>query len=390
MVSFNWKSRTCRPIGLDIGSNSIKMIQLAVNAGHFTVIAADKVHIEPSVAADWSQHRSCIISGIQEMLAHNPFKGRNVVSCLPNEKLKITSLRIGGSDNSQIEQVLKKEVSYRFGLDPEKDSINYLSAGSVKQGDEIKNELILFAAQNETIRSHIHMLEEAQLRPVAIDTIPCALFRNFERSARRQEEKDTTVVFVDLGMQFTTVVFGRRGEINFIKQIPIGLQKFNEQIAARLGIGINEAETLRNRIHPHAELRSDAHDADTDGAENAPVSCAFDEATRQVVIDAIGSTAEELAKEISLCFRYYTVTFRGKSIERAIFAGGGAYENILLSVLRGQLTVEIEVAQPMRGFDISDVRFDSDRRGMLCEWAVAVGLGLKGCKPAGGDDHERN
>ncbi|MHC4239457.1 MAG: hypothetical protein ACYSUC_06840, partial [Planctomycetota bacterium] len=51
---------------------------------------------------------------------------------------------------------------------------------------------------------------------------------------------------------------------------------------------------------------------------------------------------------------------------------------ILLNVLRRQLAVEIEVAQPLRGFDMMDLSFDSDRRGLLCEWAVAVGLGLKG------------
>jgi Tfp pilus assembly PilM family ATPase len=69
-------------------------------------------------------------------------------------------------------------------------------------------------------------------------------------------------------------------------------------------------------------------------------------------------------------------------VQRASFAGGGAYENILLSVLRRQLTVEVEMAQPLRGFDLSSesasLNFDNDRRGLLCEWAVAVGLSLKG------------
>jgi type IV pilus assembly protein PilM len=390
MVSWNWKTRTHRPIGLDIGCNSIKMIQLAVNGGHFSVLAADKVRIDPNINGDWSERRRFIITSIQDMLAHQPFRGRNVVSCLPNEKLKITSLRISGTDSVEIEQVLRKEVSYRFGLDPEKDSINYLSAGSVKHGDEIKNELILFAAQNEAIRSHLNMLEEAQLRPVAIDTIPCALFRNFERSARRHDEKETTVVFVDIGMQYTTVVFGRRGEINFIKQIPIGMLKFNEQIASKLGIGVNEAETLRNKLRPQTSFTTVHEEAETDAAEDTPNHAAFDLGTRQIVTDAIDSTAEELAKEISLCFRYYTVTFRGKRIEKAIFAGGGAYENILLNVLRCQLTVEIEIAQPMRGFDIATVHLDCDRRSPLCEWAVAVGLGLKGYRPAGGGENERN
>ena len=94
-------------------------------------------------------------------------------------------------------------------------------------------------------------------------------------------------------------------------------------------------------------------------------------------MDAIGAVAEELAREISLCFRYYTVTFRGKRVERAIFSGGEAYESILLNVLRRQLPVEIEVAEPLRGFDMLDVNFDSDKRNQLCEWAVAVGLSLK-------------
>jgi type IV pilus assembly protein PilM len=96
------------------------------------------------------------------------------------------------------------------------------------------------------------------------------------------------------------------------------------------------------------------------------------------MVDAIGAVAEELAREISLCFRYYTVTFRGKRVERAVIAGGGAYENILLTVLKRQLTVEIEMAQPFRGIDMGNISFDSDRRGLLCEWAVALGIGLKG------------
>jgi Tfp pilus assembly PilM family ATPase len=65
-------------------------------------------------------------------------------------------------------------------------------------------------------------------------------------------------------------------------------------------------------------------------------------------------------------------------VERAVFSGGGAYEKILLNVLKRQLEVEIEMAQPLKGFDMTNLNFNSDRRGLLCEWAVAVGLGLKG------------
>ncbi|MHC4571246.1 MAG: pilus assembly protein PilM [Planctomycetota bacterium] len=372
------KTRGQRPIGLDIGHSSIKMIQLAVNEGHISIIAADKARVDTSINDDGEERRGFIISTIKQMLAAGNFRGRNVVTCLPSDRLKITSLRLAETETQEMEQVLRKEVNQRFGLDPDKDAINYMFAGNVQQGDEIKNELILFATDNETIKNHIEMLEEAQLRPVAIDTIPCALFRSFERSLRRQKDRENTVVFVDVGSRFTTVVFGRGGEISFVKQIPIGGEKFNREIAAKLGVSINEAEVLRGKLR--MERSGSRPHLQGTGPQKSASEELLDASTRQVMVDAIGAVAEELSREVSLCFRYYTVTFRGKRVERAVFAGGEAYENILLNVLRRQLTVEIEVAQPLKGFDMISVNFDSDRRGLLCEWAVAVGLSLKGWK----------
>jgi type IV pilus assembly protein PilM len=392
MTGWRLKTRGLQPIGLDIGHNSIKMIQLGINEERISILAADKVRVEAGINGDEEARRSFVISAIKQILAEGKFRGRNVVSCLPNDKLKITSLRLAETETDEIEQALKKEACQRFGLDPERDTINYLVAGNVQYGDEIKNELILFAASDETIRSHIAMLEEVQLRPVAIDTVPCALFRSFKRSRRREEDKEQTVVFVDVGSQFTTVVFGRGGEISFTKQIPIGGEKFNSEIASKLGVSIDEAEILREKLQMESAIKAEiglgVSQSSSPGQDRA-VSIlqagqdgnALDTSTQQVMVDAIGAAAEELAKEISLCLRYYTVTFRGKHVERAVFSGGEAYERILLNVLRRHLTAKIEVAQPLKGLDILDItniNFDNNRRDLLCEWAVAVGLSLKG------------
>jgi len=368
------------------------MIQLAINGGHISVLAADKARIDPRINGDAEERRSFVVSKIKQMLAEGNFRGKKVISALPSDGLKITSLRLAEAETSDIGQTLRKEAAQRFGLDPDRDGINYMVAGNVRQGDEIKNELILFAADGEAIKSHIEMLEEAQLRPVAIDTVPCALFRSFERSLRRQEDKEGTVVFVDLGSRFTTVVFGRGGEISFVKQIPIGGEKFNREIAAKLGISIIEAEMLRGTLRMEKSTNVDTGASGWAPEAGSMGQGSLDASTRQVMVDAVSVVAEELAREISLCFRYYTVTFRGKRVERAVFAGGEAYENILLNILGRQLPVEIEVAEPLKGFDMMNVNFDSDRRGLLCEWAVAVGLSLKGWNGATGkaDSYERN
>ena len=380
MLAWSLKFRSHQPIGLDIGHNSIKMIQLDIDDEQISVIAADEIRIDASINSEEQSRRSFIVSAIKRMLSSGSFQGRNVVSCLPSDRLKITSLRLAEAERYDIEQALRREVAHRFELDPDKDSMDYMLAGSVRQGDEVKKELILFATDNETIKNHIAMLEEADLQPVAIDTIPCALFRSFERSLRRQEDRDRTAVFVDVGSRFTTVVFGRGGEISFIKQIQIGGEKFTHEIAAKLGINIGEAEMLQEALRVDPGLFSPKSDMSEKILAENPHN--IDMSTRQVMVDAVSTIAEDLVREISLCLRYYTVTFRGKRVERAVFAGDGAYEDILLNVLKRRLAIEIELAQPLRGFDLTsgriNINFNSDKRGLFCEWAIAVGLGLKG------------
>jgi type IV pilus assembly protein PilM len=367
------------------------MIQLAVNSGRPSVLAASKVRVDPRPNDDAQDSPNVVVSAIRQALAEGGFHGREVVSCLPNDRLRITSVRLVETAADGIEEALRKEVVQRFGLDPDRDTINYLLAGDVHQGDEIRNEMILFGADDESIRSHIALLEEAGLKPVGIDALPCALFRSFERSLQRQEDRERATVFVDVGSRFTTVVFGRGRQITFVKQIPIGGEDFNKEIAAKLDVGINEAEMLRGKLKQERAVcagpASSPADADQQSVTDPRPEGddrrqehleGLDASTRQVMVDAISAVAEKLAEEIALCFRYYTVTFRGKRVERAVISGGEAYETILLNVLKRQLGVELEIAQPLKGLDMMNLDFDSDRRGLLCEWAVAVGLSLKG------------
>jgi type IV pilus assembly protein PilM len=356
------------------------MIQLAINGEQLSVFAADEARIDSGVNGDQQARKDYIVSSVKQMISKGNFHGKDVVSCLSCGDLKITSLRLTEAEGEKIEQALRREVIHRFGLDPDKDVMDYIVAGNVRHGDEIKNELILFATNNEVVKSHIEMIEMAGLRPIAIDTIPCALFRSFERSLRRQEDREHAVIFIDVGSCYTTVVFARGGEICFVKQIKIGAGNFNREVATKLGISNSEAEILRTELQ--AEYGPSIPKPDS--AKQTPIENKqkIEASTRQVMIDAISKIAEELAHEISLCLRYYTVTFRGKRIERAILTGGGGYEKILLDVMQRQLTVSVEVAQPLRGFGMSNERanlnFYGDRRGLLCEWAVAVGLSLKG------------
>lgn len=358
MFEFLMKSKA-QPIGLDVGHSVIKMIQLNRQGETILVEAAEEESLDRTLepgSQEWYQQVSGLI---KEMHARGGFKGHEVVSCLPGDLLKIKSLRLDADWAEAVEDTLQTEVAQRFGLDAEQDEIRYLVAGEAYQGDQIKSEVIFFGIEQEHLRRHIELIEQAGLIPISMDTVPSALFRCFKTSLRRREDQDLVSVFVDLGCQFTTVIIGRGQEIAFIKQIPIAGDELNQQVSSRLGIPIREAIALRDRLRKAQTEHVDAE-------------------TKRAVIDAMSGSIENLAHEISLCFRYYAVTFRGQRPTEAAFAGGEAYESALIEALRKHLGVAIRVAEPLRGFDLSVANFDRRRNPQMCEWAIAVGLALKG------------
>ena len=358
---------------MDIGHDSIRMIQLAHSDDHVRVIAADETRISTDAAAAGKISSEFAVSAIKEMLARGNFRGKDVVSSLSNDILKIKSMRLDTTDAEQIEELMREEIAAQFGLNPDTDEIRYMVAGPVYQGDDIKNEVIFFGADKESISQHISLLEEAGLGPVAIDAAPCALFRCFRGSLRRQEDRQLVSVFIEVGSLFTTVIISRGLQIAFLKQIPIAGRHLNMQVASKLDVGYHEAIVLRSKLRNP--------DPDT-----------IDLPTRQAVVDAMSQVIEELAKEISLCFKYYAVTFRGNRPTEAVFAGAEAYESTLLDTLKGRLDIEARIAQPFRGFDLTGTDFAFDENSCFCEWAVAVGLGVKGwdLPDYGSKNHERN
>lgn len=358
LFDFLTRSKT-QPIGLDVGHSVIKMIQLGRQNQTICVEAAEEEALDRTLEPGSQQWREQVVDIIRSLYNRGGFKGQDVVSCLPGDVVKIKSLRLDSAHPEEIQNVINTEVAKRFDMDPDRDEIRYMVAGDAYQGSEIKNEVIFFGIEQALLNRHIELIEQAGLIPISLDTVPSALFRCFQTTLRRREDQDLVSVFVDLGSQFTTVIIGRGQEITFVKQIPIAGEQLNQQVANRLGITLDEAAELRDRLRH----------ADSDYVEME---------TKRAVIDAMSGSIESLAHEISLCFRYYAVTFRGQRPTKAAFAGGEAYESALIESLQRHLGVEICVAEPLRGFDLSHAAFNRRPNPLMCEWAIAVGLALKG------------
>ena len=349
------------PIGVDVGHDSVKMLQLEVVGETLTVTAAAKAALPPEVKAKPALRLAAACNLIRQMLRQHPFRGRGVVAALPREIVHAKNLRLPQMPASELAAVIAFEAKNVFPFDTEQAAVHFLPAGEVRQGSEVRQEVILVSAKNEDVSQFVEQLHQAGCVIESLDVEPCALYRSLERFIRRREDETDVHVLVDVGVRRSQVVIGKGRDISFIKPIEIGGFHFHDAVSKKLAITLEEAEALRRR------LVDDAQPADP-SARRDPV--------RQAVVDATRSPMEELGREISLCLRYYSVTFRGQRPARLRLVGGEAWDPQLQSLLNSALVIPVEVGKPLYSVDTSRMRA-TDRRGCMCEWALALGLGLK-------------
>jgi type IV pilus assembly protein PilM len=366
MLNFNRSNM--QPIGLDIGHDSVKLLQLEVlgeNTSNrsLSVLAAAK-HCIPDEARKNPAHRVELTGGvIQRLLAQQPFVGREVVATLPRELVHVKNLRLPPIPADELAAAVQFEAKNIFPFDVDDARVEFLPAGEVRQGSEARQEVIVLAAKNSDIEQYLQQLDKCGVVVKALDSEITGLFRAFERFLRRREDEQDVQMLIDIGARRTQVVIGKGRDISFYKPVEIGGLHLLDAISRKLAITVDEARALRHRLLDAEETGEGAGHGRKD-----PV--------RQAVFDATRSVAEELARELAMCQRYFTVTFRGHRPTRARLLGGEATDPQLQSIIQSSLNIAVEAGRPLFSVDTARMR-SVDRRGTMSHWALAMGLSLR-------------
>jgi len=351
------------PIGLDIGTTTVRMLQLGGSERDLRAVAAAKFVLPLEVKGDPKRRREFIVEEVRRAMKEGRFRGREAVMALPSGALAIRNIRMPKMLNEELTTAVNWEAQNKFPFDTATAVIQYMRAGEVRQGDQLLDEIILFAVPRAEVDGQIQMATEAGIDLVSLDARAAAVFRGFERYLGRREDEGVVNVYADIGAQ-TTVVISRGRDVVFVKTIPIGGTVFNRAVAECLELAPAEAEALRRRLgrRPAGE-QAEAEDS-------ARVT--------RAVCDAMRPHMEDLADEIGLCLRYYGVTFRGPRIESLTFVGGEAHDPSVPAALAQRLGMDPRIGDPFRGVRADHLGRALDRRGIRAEWATAFGLSLKG------------
>ncbi|MHC4995712.1 MAG: pilus assembly protein PilM [Planctomycetota bacterium] len=386
-MSHWWQTSRALPIGLDLGLSSLRMVQYAYGPKGLAVLADGHYRFPEGLPDHGADRRDACIEGLDALLKGSPFQGRNVVAALPDAIMRFKSVRMPMMPAEELAQAVAWEASDKFMAPAESLAVQHLCAGEVQSGGETRQEVILMAADRQAVDQVMATLKGVGLKPLALENTTTALARGFAFSEANALEvssdgsdhrTDATGaprvrVVLDIGSNGSNILILNGERIAFYRRVPIGGRHFDEAVAESLGIESGEAREVRRRCQRNAESRDGRL---RDGSPPAPV-----EPVESSVRDALEGVVTGLAKEIGLCLRYYSVTFRGAPPERVSLCGGEACEPNLAELFRWQLDKEIEVARPFAGIDLSGPGVQLERRGPLPDWAVASGLALRDVSP---------
>jgi len=327
------------------------------------VVAAAKQAIPEEARKNPARRVELAAPVIERLLAQQPFVGRKVVATLPRELLHVKHFRLPLLPPDELEAAVKREALTVFPFDIEDARIEYLPAGEVRQGNQARQEVMVLAAKNADIDTYLQQLDRCGVVVAALDSEITGIFRAFERFVRRRDDERDVQMVIDIGARRTQVIICKGRDISFYKPVEIGGLHLLDAISRKLAITVDEARALRQRL-----LESEEPSDGPIAAKRDPV--------RQAVLDSTRSVAEELSQELSMCLRYFTVTFRGHRPIRVRLVGGEATDPQLQSIIQSSLNISVEAGRPLWSVDTARMR-PADRSGAMSQWTLAMGLGLR-------------
>jgi type IV pilus assembly protein PilM len=361
-----------QPIGVDIGFDSIKLLQLETAGETLAVHASLREALPEESRVNPGRRLPIAMEQLRRMLRTGAFSGRRIVTALPREIVHVKNLRLPMIPPEELGAAVEFEARNIFPFDTDAAQVRFLHAGEVRQGSDVKVEVIVLAARNDEIAGFVEQIHACGAAIESLDFEPAAIYRGVERFIRRREDEMDVHVLVDIGQRRSQVVIGRGRDISFFKTIEIGGQQMQEAVSRKLGISVEEARALRRRLATSgSSMGVNAAESEATGS-----GAARRDPVRQAVYDATRGILEELGREISLCLRYYSVTFRGQRPSKVRLVGGEAADPLLHAALNASLSIPAEPGRPLQSVNLGNMQ-PSERSGFLCEWAVAFGLGLK-------------
>ena len=314
----NVKSGTV--VGLNIGNDSIKVIEVRSKAGEFAITGMGSVATPPeSMSNGVVMSVTTLAHAVQDAFKQAGIKSRKVVSSVSGTgALVVRIIEVPKMSDSELSDNMTMDADRYIPFPVSEVVMDYKALRELPSDPDSPNmEVLLAAAQREIIDLHVRVLEEAKLDPQSIDVEPLAAARALLGSNRHLNNHNGTdgdfadysdvTALLNIGASGTEISILRGDILVFTRTVPTGGYALTQGIVDYLGMPWEDAERLKcemgDALPPHAAAGAYAPapgtgstQADVSGTDDWSEFGLFDEepattTTAPAVVDPFADTS---------------------------------------------------------------------------------------------------
>lgn len=338
-------------IGLDIGSSSIKAIQLKKRKRGLEVCAFGMEPLAPQTIVDGTiMDQTAVVEAIRALWRRLKLRQKDVAIAIAGHSVIIKKISVPRMSASELAEQIPQEAEHHIPFSRDDVEIDYDVV--LEQNLSGQMDLLLVAAKKEVVADYTQVVKDASLVPLVVDVAAFTAQNGFE--ANYELAPTETVILINIGAAISNINIIRGTQSLFTRDVTIGGNLFTEELQKQMNIPFEEAE---------------AYKIGGSGADPGVVP--------EAVARVIDSVADIMAGEFQRSLDFFLATSAETQVSRVCLSGGTAKAVPLHRSIEQHSRLPVEVIDAWRNVSIHD-SLDSDFLAAHApEALVGVGLALR-------------
>jgi type IV pilus assembly protein PilM len=338
-------------VGLDIGSSSIKAVELKRSKGEIQVASLGVEPLASDIVVDsMIVDSGSVSSAISKIFTEHKIKSKSVATAVSGHSVIVKRIPVSRMTDDELAESIQTEAAQHIPFDIADVNIDYQILND--DPDSSQMDVLLVAVKKDKILNYTNVLSLAGKSPAVVDIDAFALQNCYEYNYEPGET--TTVALLNLGASVMNINIVKGRAPLFTRDVSVGGNQYTDSLQKELDLSFDDAEALKL------------------GQKVGTVS-------EDAKLPILQQVTEIIVLEIQKTFDFFRATAAGEHIERIYMAGGSSRVPGLIEALRQEFTIPVEVLNPFQRISSvtaagGEAEIIDQNPGQL---AVAVGLALR-------------
>ena len=338
-------------IGLDIGSSSVKAVQLKKRGATWSLQAFGMQPLFAQTIVDGMiMDQGAVVEAIRALWSRLKLRQKDVAIALAGHSVIIKKISVPAMRADELARNIRTEAGHHIPFGADAVEVDYHVTNPENSSGQ--TELLLVAARKDVVSDYIQVCRDAQLVPQVIDVAAFASQNGFE--ANYSLDPRETVVLINVGAAISNINIVRAGVSLFTRDVTIGGNAYTEEIQKQLSISNEEA---------------DAYKTGGTGGDNGVVP--------QEVLRVMEGVSEVMAGEFQRSLDFFLATTSETNVARICLAGGTSKVSSLHRAIERRSRLPLEVVDAWRRVEIDPSLDRAYLATHAPEALIGVGLAMR-------------